>query len=322
MSQTVTGLVCLALFAISQGVRDAYFGHLFQSVSFLLVATLAFALSCCTFTAIALCRDRRSFCLLLSAPASLLSLNATTAAAWLTFLYGLHHLEPAVVAMLYNGMGPLTALVMARVGTNVISAPTSRAELMCYLALTATLLASVIVVLSDHSAMGVSSITTAAVALMACAFGGVMITLSYAVTRRFTDLGAPEEAVMGVRFVLTLLVAATMEATLMDGALRPELTDLVPLGMSAFALIIIPSFLVQLGVSRTTALAANVFRALGPVCVFLVQQLDDRLRYSPATLGCIITFCIATVAASGIRAQAEIRDAAARRAASSLHTKR
>jgi hypothetical protein len=43
------GLTCLFLFVLSQGLRDTYFGSLFQSVSFFFVASLAFSLSCAVF---------------------------------------------------------------------------------------------------------------------------------------------------------------------------------------------------------------------------------------------------------------------------------
>ena len=75
--------------------------------------------------------------------------------------------------------------------------------------------------------------------------------------------------------------------------------------LAAFALLVIPSFLVQLGVSRTTPLTANVLRALGPVCVFAVQQLDGRLTFSGGTLVCIVLFCFFAITASMLRGWSE-----------------
>ena len=88
------GIICLLLFALSQGVRDALFGNVFQSVSFLYIAVLAFGLSCIIFFLAAFWRNPKDIVRLVNAPGALTLLNVTTAVAWLGFLFGLRHLEP------------------------------------------------------------------------------------------------------------------------------------------------------------------------------------------------------------------------------------
>jgi hypothetical protein len=78
------------------------------------------------------------------------------------------------------------------------------------------------------------------------------------------------------------------------------------LALTAFALITIPSFTLQLGIARSSPLAVNVMRSLGPVSVFAVQRFDGRLRFSGATLICIIGFCIFAIGASVLRAWTEL----------------
>ena len=116
MSSSVIGLACLLFFALSQGVRDAFFGNVFQSISFLLVGVLAFGIATLCFSAVALLRSPRGLLKLFTSPAAFAGLNVTTAFAWLSFFYGLKHLEPAVVATLYNGVGPLTVLGLEALG--------------------------------------------------------------------------------------------------------------------------------------------------------------------------------------------------------------
>jgi hypothetical protein len=307
MSSSQLGLLYLFLFAVSQGVRDAYFGSIFQSISFLFVAVLAFGLSCVVFVGLSLARNPGDLTVLVRAPRAFLALNITTAVAWLCFLYGLRHLEPAVVATLYNGIGPIVALAAASAGWGMVKTKASLAERGCYLGLAATLAALAVVVLTDRSGLSLTGVATQAGALGLVALGGAAVTVSYIITRWFTDAGAGSNAVMGTRFLLTLAAAAVLEVILEGGASRPPL-DAVPfLAAAAFALIVIPAFFVQLGVSRTSALAANIFRALGPVFVFAVQQLDGRLRFSGATLVCIIAFCAFTVGASLLRGWSELR---------------
>lgn len=296
------GLVFLSLFALSQGVRDAYFGHVFQAVSFLLVAVLAFGASTLVFGLLALVRRPGDLALLLGRPRDLLMLNLTTAAAWLCFFYGLQHLEPAVVATLYNGVGPLVIVALGSAGLAVGQAPAGRMEWGCYGAIALALTGLVAVVLADRSGLPGDQGSGQMLALAAVVLGGAMITISYLFARRLTDGGLGSDSVMAARFLLTLALALLLEGVLDPISTRPPAEALALLGLAAFALIVVPSFLVQLGVSRSSPLAANVFRALGPVCVFAVQQLDGRLRFSGATLVCIVLFCSFTIAASLLRA--------------------
>ena len=45
MQRNLSGLLFLTVFALSQAVRDTFFTDIFQSVSFLFVAALAFGMS-------------------------------------------------------------------------------------------------------------------------------------------------------------------------------------------------------------------------------------------------------------------------------------
>lgn len=307
MSSSVFGIVCLLLFALSQGVRDALFGNMFQAVSFLYIAVLAFGLSCLVFFLIAVWRSPKDIVRLVKTPGALAMLNVTTAIAWLGFLFGLRHLEPAVVATFYNGIGPLVALGAAACGWSTDHRRPSIAELLCYGGLAATLAALAALVLSGYSGMASDNTIIQATALAAVAISGAMITISYIITLWFADEGVGSDAVMSARFPLTLIVAATLEVMVGTANMRPTGDAIVMYAIAAFALIVLPSFLVQLGVSRTTPITANVFRALGPVCVFAVQQFDGRLTFSGATLACIVSFCLCAVAASALRAWSEAR---------------
>ncbi|MEM8976030.1 MAG: hypothetical protein AAGD43_28525 [Pseudomonadota bacterium] len=301
MTSTHVGILFLLLFATAQGVRDAYFGNVFQSVSFFFVALLAFGTSTIVFLAWSLIRKPGDVARLFAEPGNLFVVNATTAAAWLLFFFGLRNLEPAVVATLFNGIGPLVVLVSSWIGWTSDRNNLGGLEKALYICLAVTLTCLCAIVLSNASGLQTSNMEMQLLALAGVIFGGAMITTSYVYTRAMTDRGIGSDAVMGVRFFLTLLIALAMEIGTGDAAYHPT-PQLIPiLAGSAFLLIVIPSFLVQSGVSRTSPLLANVFRALGPVCVFGFQQFDGRLQFSGATLACIIAFSAITIAASLIR---------------------
>ncbi len=311
MPSSVVGLGCLLFFAVSQGARDAFFGNVFQSTSFLLVAVLAFATSTVCFSGLALLRRPRDLKTLLTSPALFAALNATTAMAWLSFFHGLKHLEPAVVATLYNGIGPLTVLGLQALGWTTAKHKPLAAERLCYIGIAGTLVALAVVVLTNRSGLSISNFVTQGGVLAVVVAGGAMITISHLVARWFNDSGVGSDAVMGTRFLLTLLAAGIVEVILGAAATRPSVGSLPFLAAGAFALIAVPSFMLQLGIARASPLAVNVFRSLGPVFVFAMQQLDGRLRFSGGTLICIVAFCIFAIAASLLRGWSEAKDAVA-----------
>ncbi len=307
MSSSSFGIICLLLFALSQGVRDALFGNIFQSVSFLFIAVLAFGLSCIVFFLLALLRNPKDLMRLARAPAALAMLNLTTAIAWLGFLFGLRHLEPAVVATFYNGVGPLVALTASFLGWSGVRRKTPIPEMICYAGLAATLAVLATIVLTGRSGMSSDSAALQAAALVAVTAGGVMITISYIITLWFADEDVGSDAVMSARFPLTFAVAAATEFAVGGAGPRPAIEAVPMFAAATFALIVVPSFLVQLGVSRTSPLTANVLRALGPVCVFAIQQFDGRLSFSGGTLVCIASFCVFAILASLFRGWSETR---------------
>lgn len=181
MSSSLVGLGCLLFFAISQGARDAFFGNLFQSVSFFLVAVLAFGTSALVFTGIASWRKDGNLARLPESKPAFAALNVTTAIAWLSFFFGLRYLEPAVVATLYNGVGPLTILVLQAAGWIRAASRPSPGERACYAGIATTLAALVAVVLTNRSGLKVSDFAVQGSALVAVLLGGMTITISHAI---------------------------------------------------------------------------------------------------------------------------------------------
>jgi drug/metabolite transporter (DMT)-like permease len=127
---------------------------------------------------------------------------------------------------------------------------------------------------------------------------GSSITISLLYSKRLHDYGLSAEGVTAVRYLLIIAVATSIE--IFKGwpeGLRTS-TQLATVSIAATVLIVLPTFALQVGVARTAALTAQVIRALGPVCVFALEQYDERLTYSWPTLACIIAYSIFTLAAN------------------------
>ena len=308
MASSVAGLSCLMVFALSQAVRDAFFGSVFQSVSFLAVAAMAFAATVIVFTAWAYLRRPGDIRVLLADKRAFAALNATNAFAWIAYFFALTHLEPAIVNTLFVGVGPLAVLVLMRSGSAMAEpVPIGRVERAAYAGVVASLVALVFVSLLGRSGLGALDLATNIAALASVMTGGVLVAYSHMIARRFSDRGAGSDAVLGMRFLLAAVLAIAFELVFGQPSLRPALGDLPWITGAVFALIVIPSYFLQLGIARASPLAVNVMRSLGPVFVFAAQQLDGRLTFSGPTLVCILIFAACALLSSLARGREEIR---------------
>src|SRR5262245_45048423 len=102
------GALASAIFVCLASVRDVYFGGLFQRLSPRDVAMVAFGLCTLVCLPIAMLRAPDGLRVLFQRPADLFWVNATSAAAWISFFYGLRAIEPLLVQILFAGIGPLS----------------------------------------------------------------------------------------------------------------------------------------------------------------------------------------------------------------------
>ena len=85
------------------------------------------------------------------------------------------------------------------------------------------------------------------------------------------------------------VLAIAAEAALGIAKMRLDAEILPSIAAMAFVLIVLPSFVLRLGIARRPPLAVNVIRALGSVYVFVAQRFDDRFIFSGRPL--CASFC-------------------------------
>jgi drug/metabolite transporter (DMT)-like permease len=294
------GALFVLLFTLSQSVRDVYFGSVFQRFDFFVVMLLAFAWSTGIFTVVTLLREPSDFARLRGEFKSIFAANITTAVAWTSFFFALTHVDPAICNAIHSAMGPLTVVALGARGITLAKPSTiSRVEYAGYAGMAVSVAALWWVVIGGYSGLTQTNPTQAVVGLALLSVSGVSITISLLYCKRLQDRGIGADTVMTVRFVLLILLAALM--VLRHGGLGGVATpwQFVFLSAAATVLIALPLYAYQLGIGRTSPLTAQIIRALGPVFVFALEQLDGRLHYSLPTLACIL-FYSASVIVSNI----------------------
>jgi hypothetical protein len=276
---------------LSQAVRDVYFGRLFQSVDFFAVVLIAFSLSTVIFGGVVAVRAPGELARLRPHIPTVVAVNVTTALAWSCYFFALTHLEPAIVNTVHSGMAPLTVLALGACGVRLTKADVLRGgECFAYAGIALSVAALWQIVLSGYSSLPGANLVTNAVALAAVTISGSSITVSLLYCKRLQDRGISADTVTLVRYPLLVLLAGYVEARhgRTDGV--GGFDQLAMLAAAATVLIVLPLFVLQVGIGRTAPLTAHVIRALGPVCVFALQQIDGRLGYSTPTLLCVLAY--------------------------------
>ncbi|HEV2570204.1 MAG TPA: hypothetical protein VGU72_00590 [Beijerinckiaceae bacterium] len=302
-SPSLAGPLLILVFAVSQALRDVYFGFIFQRVDFFAVLLIAFGLSALGFGLWTLLREPEQIAILRKDMGAVVAMNVTTALAWSCFFFALSQIEPAIVNTIHSGMAPLTVLALAAFGIKLGgSGATNRLERLSYGVMAASLVALWVVVLSGASGAQGKTFAGQLAALAALLVSGSMITLSLLYSKRLHDIGATSASITSVRYLLTIVLAAAMtwHDTRQGGGLAriDGFIDFTTIAIAAVALIVIPLFALQAGIGRTPHLTGQVIRALGPVLVFAAQPLDSRLSWSTPTLLCICVYSAAIIAAN------------------------
>ena len=302
------GPALVLVFCVSQAFRDVYFGHVFQGVDFFAVILLAFLASTILFTRHpAHARPAARSAKLRGHGRTVLMMNLTTALAWSCYFFGLSHLEPSIVNTLHSGMGPLTVVALAAFGVRLAkTGHVGWGEYLGYAGIALSLIALAWVVLSGRSGLAAGGETMALLGpRRRLLVSGASITVSLLYCKRLHDHGVNAEVVTSVRYGLLILIAAGVvwhKGGLGGIGTAGEAAMLTAL---ATVLIVLPLYAFQVGIALTAPLTANVLRALGPVFVFALQQIDGRLTYSTPTLIGILAYSAAAILSNVAHARSE-----------------
>ena len=300
-------LASLAFMALAS-VRDVYFGGLFQSTDPLGVAVVAFAMCALGFAPIALVRSPESFRLLARRPGEVLAVNVTTALAWIAFFYALRTIEPLLVQILFSGVGPLSVSWLDRLVVLTRPEPLGRTERAIHLGLLGSLVLAAVVVVGGLSGMGRQSAGTALLGVGLAVGAGISISLSTVLSRRLSDTGVRPSALVSVRFVGAIVLAAALAIVSGGGlSLGGSRHEIVVAIVAVLALIVFPIYVNQVGTALASPVTVRAVLALGPVVIFVLQLLEGRLTPSPYSLACAMVYGPFAVSAAVARRRASMR---------------
>jgi drug/metabolite transporter (DMT)-like permease len=282
-----------------------YLGGLFQHLDPLLVALTAFGLCSLGLLPLTLARDPGAAALLVRGALPLIWINVTTAAAWLSFFFALKTIEPALVQILFYGVGPLSVRWLDGLVPGSARATLGRTERSLHLGLLAALVGAAAVVLCGYSGLNRQPVAVAVRGVVLAVGGGVSIAISTLLCRGLNDAGMKPATLLSLRFPGAVLLAAAVAL----GQSRPLLVGVTPAVFAALApacllLIVLPNYVNQVGVALASPVTVRAVLALGPVLVFSLQLAEARLTSSPWTLGVAVLYALFAIASALARRRA------------------
>jgi drug/metabolite transporter (DMT)-like permease len=298
-NRELAGFFLSLAFAGSTALRDVYLGGLFQRLSPWLIALTAFGLCCLVFLPIALVRDRLGLVSLLRRPGQLVWINVTTGFAWLAFFFALKTIEPALVQIIFYGVGPLSVRWVDGLVPGSARATLSPAERRLHSGLLGALIVAAAVVLGGHSGVGPQPVPIALLGIMLALGGGISISISTLLCRALNDAGARPATLLSLRFPGAVVLAtgfALASPTPVLAGVAPSV--LFGVALAAFLLIVLPNYVNQIGVALASPVTVRAVLAIGPVLVFALQLVEGRLSSSPATLAACVLYAVFVITAA------------------------
>lgn len=301
-SRTGRGIVPILTFAALTAGLDVYGGNRLQVLSLQSLAAISFSLTAVLFLGLEITHRgvAATFRPVRTHRYDVIAINVTTAVTWLSMLYALKYLEPAVVSVVVVGLGPVLTVLMGsllRRGSSVMAT-----EVVVSLGICAFLGGLVWESFSGRSGVGDLGTSEAVEGVIFAVVCGVGSTANIIYMKRLSEAGYSPQSVLALRFFLMIAVTWVMTAASVDPGLAQAFLPAVIVVVVGIGL---PIYVLQIGIRHTEPITTSLLVSLSPLFTFLFQFLDGRLQPSRLTLTSILGIVVLVAAGTVSRSRKE-----------------
>ena len=294
----LAGLAWSTVFILLESTQSVFFGSVLQRMdSFFLgfwvfgISTLVLALGIRVF-------DPGQFGLCRRNLKDLFACNCSTAAGWALYLFAIQLIEPAVAFTVSSAAMPISAIMFARLGIGEPADLKTPQERIGFF-----LVVLGIVVLAGATILGFSgfvrgSTQAAALSGLACSvLSGSAFALMLVHCRTLDSSGLGPVTVFAFRFPIYILLAAAGWFLQLDFKGPVDVGEVATAILIGFAIMAFPLYAMQKAVSGVGVLLLSTITALGPLVVFCLQLIEDRVTFSGFTLTGLLVYSLGALLA-------------------------
>lgn len=286
------GLTMVLLYNFLDAGKEVYSGYLIQTAHPMSVTFIVFAIVFLFFQFLCLTRMRQRYSLPLKHGLTLLTLNLTTAGAWITFFYSLRFLEPAVASAIITGLAPLLIVLIYPLFSR-----TEKREYRLVFLLGIALCSIWLGWLSIQeggakNGYSLREVVSGIGFAVACALFSLFSSIF---SKKLSNHDCPPETIMAHRFYLTIAITFAFSSGVneLSDVMGPALPGVVLLAILG---VIVPLWCLQYAIKVLTPVKVMVFMAVSPAFTFVFQLFDPRLSPSPFSFVAILLLCFFSVA--------------------------
>ncbi len=275
-----TGVLFVLLFNLLSSAKVVYVAHLIQETPAVLVMELTIGVMAIFFFALQ-ARTLSSFLAKIKKEyREVLLLNISTAMSWVTFFFAVKYLEPAVSDTIVFAVGPIMTAFFWRILRP--QSPVTKQERWAAIGVAVGLLFLGFNTIQGNSAVGTLSLEGALLGLLNSVVGGFGVAFNTIYSKRLSDNGMRVSEIMGCRFFLLLVVGILLWPNVEAVSFNPEFA--MSILIISFLGLIIPLYLIQMGIERCEPITVSLLLALIPAISFVFQTFDWRLEFSELSL--------------------------------------
>jgi drug/metabolite transporter (DMT)-like permease len=294
------GLLWCFTFVILEAIQAVFFGGLFQRMDSFLVGGLIFGMSTLGGLAWVYARRRSQLTLALKHWQALLGLNVTAALSWIAYLLAIQLIEPAVAFAIFSGTLPLTGLAAAWLKVPYATPARSSVEVWGNLLIGVGVTALSVTTVAGLSGFVRGDVLVALFGIVLAVASGVISMAMLLFCYRMNHVGVEPLAQFSLRFPLYIVLSFAGYAVGLDHKEAVPFSDIAFAVGIGLVIMAFPLYAVQKAVALVPPITIGAVTALGPLFVFALQFVEDRVDYAPATLlGLFVYFAGALLATYG-----------------------
>lgn len=236
----------------------------------------------------------------------LIVVNVCSTCSWLFFFYALKYLEPALVTAVITASGPLVTLCTDHIFR--LKRDARMSDVLTGIGIACVTVYLLWVASTGRSAFASTDKVSVWISLAGCFFTGISVAFTTVYSKRLYDKGWSPTRLMAHRFYLLIFLSGIASLRVEDG-IEQVVHNLGPIVLITFGGVLIPIYLLQLGIQRISPVMVATIISIGPAFTILLELLDQRLDWSWASFGGVVAL-VSLVLTNTILGAKESRESA------------